>query len=210
MIPVRPTTPSAWPLTDPKTSAGKKATELHAAWVTQFARVEKVEADHAQARADLIAAEDAISNASSAKASEAAEKSYAAAKEAVAGPWDARLVGPVRGSEQAQAEFREHVTANLPAILSELDEGAEEAQIAVLATTEAQVAAFDRLGQVESDLRAVLTNAEQINARAIPSVGAAAVTARRSSEALLADPGSVPVLRVGERDLQERELRLGD
>lgn len=207
---IRPSKPAAWPLTDPKTPAAKKATELHAAWVKQFARVEKVEADHAQARADLVAAEAAIGNADTAKSSEAAEKAYAAAREAVAGPWDARLVGPVRGSEQAEAAFREHVTANLPAILSELDQGAEEAQAEVLATTEAQVAAFDRLGQVESDLRAVLTNAEQINARAIPSVGANAVTARRSSEALLADPGSVPVLRIGTRDLQERELRLGD
>jgi hypothetical protein len=191
----RPNAPADWPVTNPQTPAGKKATELHAAWVEQFARVEQVEAEHAKATADLDAAEQAIGNAQTAKAAGEAEKAYAAAKAAMDAPWQARLRGPVSSSHEAEWDLRHHITENLAELLSEpeLGDAAEDAREAVLESARQQTAAFQEWQRVAGAHRAVVSLADGIDGRSVPNLSPTAKAARAATEQMLAAESSQPV-----------------
>jgi hypothetical protein len=191
----RPNEPTRWPISDPQTEAGKKAAERHAEWCEQFARVEKVEADHAAARRAVTEAEEAIAAADTLKAGEAAEKRYKAAKDALGGPWQARLQGPVRSSGKAEATLREHVTANLAELLTEpeLADAAEDAREGVIDAARRLADALDQWLSVADAHRALVKLADGIDGRSIPTLSPAASEARGSVARVLQDEASSPV-----------------
>ena len=164
----RPAGPVLWPLTEPSTDAGKEAKQLHAAWVEKFGWVEKVEADYAKASAARREAEAALGQARSPKAQGQAEAAYNKAKEALEGPWVARLEGPARASEDARAAFLEHVDDSLEELLSEpqLAEAAEVAREQMLGTVEALVSQVERWDAAHRDYFDVLRLAERIEPNA--------------------------------------------
>jgi hypothetical protein len=192
----RPNEPATWPLTNPQTTAGKKATELHAAWVEQFARVEGVEADHAKATADLADAEAALGNAGTAKAAADAEKAYAAAKAALDGPWQARLRGPANASREAEYALRRYVTENRDELLAEpeLGDAAEDAREAVLDAASQLATAFEQWRNVANLHADVVKLADDIDRRSIPGLSPTARETAESVQRMLAAEVSRPVL----------------
>jgi chromosome segregation ATPase len=190
----RPDKPTPWPLETPQTPAGKKGAELHAAWVEQFARVEKVEADYAQVRARLKDAEEAIADARTDKASAEAEKAYAVAKTELDAPWQARLQGPISGARDAEAALRVHVTESLSELVSEPELGAaaEDARQAVVVTTETLVDAFATWREVARAHASLVKLADGLDTRAVPDPSPVADDVRRAAERMLASEASTP------------------
>jgi hypothetical protein len=226
---VNPAAPLAtFPLGNPTTDAGRRAAELHATWANHHDRIAAVERAYLDAQEALKVSnaemEQALYGAAATgrrgRAVAHAEAAYATAKTEAEAPWEQRLRAPIMAAEQARAEYESHISNNLDAILTEpeLAEEAGAARDEVLATTQAQAAAFERWLRCRGAHEAIIGSAEGINGRSIPDLGAAATAARQAGESMLASQETarpaagepLPYPRVSQRALDDRRVRRGE
>lgn len=226
---MNPAAPLAtFPLSNPTTDAGKRAAELHVTWAKHHDRIAAVERAYLDAQKALKAANAEMEQALYAAAAAdrrggtvaRAEAVYATAKAETEAPWQQRLRAPIMAAERARAEYEAHISDKLDAILAEpeLAGEAESAREEVLATTEAQAAAFERWFRCRAAHEAIIGSAEGINGRSIPDLGAAATAARQAGDSMLisretARPGAgepLPYPRVSQRALDDRRVRRGE
>jgi hypothetical protein len=208
----RPEAPSPWPVSNPTTAAGKKAAELHADWVKQFAWVESVEADHAKARAAKDDALEALRAATTPKAQGAAEAKLAEAEKTLAGPWMARLDGPIRAAGIARSTFMDHVDSHLEELIEEpeLADAADAAPERVLAAIERLIAEVGNWQDQRNAYAELVRLAPQLRPTALPDLSGPVGELERAARKVLADPRSVPAPKPDRSHLQQRAVDRGE
>ncbi len=209
---IRPPAPTPWPLTTPTTAAGKKASELHADWVKQFAWVEQIEADHAEARTAKADALEALRMATTPKAQGTAEAALAEAETKLNGPWAARLDGPIRAANDARSAFMEHVDSNLEELIAEpeLADPADAAPARLVAAIESLVAEVGNWQERRKAYEALVRLAPQLRPTALPDLDGSVAELARSAEKVLADPRRVAAPKPDRDQLRQRAVDRGE
>ncbi|HWA55228.1 MAG TPA: hypothetical protein VG816_13750 [Solirubrobacterales bacterium] len=210
--------PIAWPLTKPATTTGKRASDLHADWVKAFDQVEKIEGERAKTRADLREAEAVMRSATAPKARAEAEAAHAAAREALNGPWDARLDAPRRASEDAHGALRAYVDANFEELCSEpeLGEAADLTRDGILNAAESVIAGVERWGECRRAFEPLVRFAEQLDVRALPDLPPQVRDLVRACEVVLEKQATAPTAgrvqapRPSQRHLDQRTIDRGE
>ncbi len=226
MFDYRATEPPEFPLQHPSTDAGTRAAKLHADWSAKYERIEKVEAERAEAHRALINAEadlrqalydDAVAGRKPSQATAKAEAAHDQAKAKAEEPWDERVLAASQASDALRTPYEGFVSDNLDELLSELDDAAEQARDRVLDAAREALAAREEWQDVHHAVAALIRPAEAINGRAVPLMGEQAGAMCSAASRLLAAEGTQPVAgsdalpapTVSKKDLNYRAVALG-
>ncbi|HEX6781573.1 MAG TPA: hypothetical protein VF125_06015 [Solirubrobacterales bacterium] len=211
-------TPTNFPILKPSTPAGKRAAELHQAWVDQYARVEQVDADHRASQDDLISAEAAVQDTLSRRELgdaddadvKAAEGALADATAASNAPRQEQAIAAGQAAERRRAEYEAFVNDNLDELVTELDADAKAAVDALVKGAEAFLAGFDAYQSCRESGQALISPAQLIDGQSIPVLEGAVIEAKAVVERFLEDRKGMNVPVPEERFLRWRRSQLAD
>lgn len=210
--------PQPFPITKPKTKAGKVAVGLHEEFVRQYGRIGELESAKAAASKVHTDAEIELADAlfeserDGGKSTDRVKRAEAAMKAAVDGlsePWDQRIEAARRATTAAAEALETHIDATLEELLTEpeLYDEADKVQALVDEKVKELSEALDSWRSVEDRHSLFLRAAEGLNGQAMPTLPSTVSALRRSVDSYMVNLGQgagIPAPRPSKRAVKDR------